>query len=738
METQSLDQVAFRKTLTRVIIVPLLLMVALALMLVLQIQYLLSERRWVEHSHQVIAEAYEDEKLLLDSETGLRGYLLTGNEEFLQPYNEAHPLIGRELAELGALVSDNADQTQRLERVPVLYATWESYAQELIVKRQNGGDYLTRVNAGEGKRIMDAMRAEFVALIQTEQKLLEERSRYAERATWAVLGTSLFLALLLGWLLSLFLRRQFLLLSRSYSSAEDELKKQQKFLREVIDADPSLIFVKDWDGRFILANKAVADLYQTTTEKLVGRTDADFNASPQQVEAFIRADRSVIETGQKQFIPEESVTDARTGDVCWFQTIKTPLAARDDGALYVLGVSTDITKRKLAEESLMERDEQLRQSQKLEAVGQLAGGVAHDFNNLLTVIAGYGDLLIRQLHGNDSARRKVEEIKRAAERAAGLTRQLLAFSRRQVLQPKAIDLNALINDTGKMLRRLIGENIEFVTVLRNEAGLIFADPGQVEQVLVNLVVNARDAMPDGGKLVIQTASVELDESYTNMHVAVTPGQYVMLAVSDTGTGMDAETQARIFEPFFTTKEVGKGTGLGLSTVYGIIKQSGGNVWVYSESGKGTTFKIYFPRVAVETRAPRAVEVERAELPRGTETILLVEDEPVVRALSRTVLEDGGYIVLEASNGEEALRVCEQYAGPLHLVVTDVVMPKLGGRALVEKIAERFPDAYVLYMSGYTDEAIVHHGVLDSGTNFLEKPFTPDALLRKVREVLDKK
>ena len=388
--------------------------------------------------------------------------------------------------------------------------------------------------------------------------------------------------------------------------------------------------------------------------------------------------------------------------------------------------------------TLMEREaqqaDQLRQSQKMEAVGQLAGGVAHDFNNLLTAISGYSDLGLRRLPENDPLRRNLEEIKKASARAGSLTRQLLAFSRKQMLQAKVIDLNAIVSEMDRMLRRLIGEDIDLVTFLEPSSCRIKADPGQIEQVVLNLAVNARDAMPRGGKLTIETGRVYLDEVYARAHVAVKSGHYIMLAISDTGTGMDIDTQERVFEPFFTTKEVGKGTGLGLSTVYGIVKQSGGNIWVYSELGKGSTFKVYLPIVneSVETESKGA----NAESYRGKETILLVEDEEMVRNLSREILEMNGYRVLTASDGEQAARLCETIDEEIHLMVTDVVMPQMSGRELSERVSKQRPEMAVLYMSGYTDDAIVRHGVLDDGMPFLQKPFTPDALARKVRELLE--
>ena len=377
---------------------------------------------------------------------------------------------------------------------------------------------------------------------------------------------------------------------------------------------------------------------------------------------------------------------------------------------------------------------QLQQSQKMEAVGRLAGGVAHDFNNLLTAITGYSDLSLRRLQPGDPLRRNIEEVKRAAGRAADLTHQLLAFSRKQVLQPRVLDLNGVILEMEKMLRRLIGEDMELLYDLNTSLGRVKADPGQLQQVLLNLAVNARDAMPGGGKLTIQTANTYLDREYAGQHVAVVPGPYVVLAVSDNGCGMDEATRAKIFEPFFTTKQQGEGTGLGLATVYGIVKQSHGNIWVYSEVGQGTTFKIYLPLVEGDAEPLRPAE--RVEsLSAGTETILLVEDDEMVRRITSTILRQAGYEVLEAVDGESALRTCRQHEGTIHLALTDVVMPGMSGRVVADRLKELRPDVGVLFMSGYTEEAIVRHGVLHEGVNFLEKPFTPDTLTRKAREVL---
>jgi signal transduction histidine kinase len=380
--------------------------------------------------------------------------------------------------------------------------------------------------------------------------------------------------------------------------------------------------------------------------------------------------------------------------------------------------------------------EQLRQSQKMEAIGRLAGGVAHDFNNLLTVIKGYSQLSLAETKEDNPLRENIEEIGKATDRAADLTRQLLAFSRRQVMEMRVLDINAHIQSLDKMLRRLIGEDIQLMSTLAEDVGRVRTDPGQIEQLIMNLAVNARDAMPHGGKLTIETANVDLDEAYARGHVAVTPGRYVMISVSDSGVGMAPEVRDRVFEPFFTTKEKGKGTGLGLSTVYGIVKQSNGNIWVYSELGKGTTFKIYLPRVD-EPPEELKERVVRGELLRGNETVLVVEDEEEVLKLAGRILRRHGYHVLEAASGEEALKACKEKKEPFHLLLTDVVMPQMSGRQLAGQLREVCQNFKVLYMSGYTDNAITYHGVLEKGTNYIQKPFTVEGLARKVREVLSR-
>ena len=381
------------------------------------------------------------------------------------------------------------------------------------------------------------------------------------------------------------------------------------------------------------------------------------------------------------------------------------------------------------------RAEQIHLAQRMESIGRLASGLAHDFNNLLTAILGQCDLLLRRLPETEPTRKGIEEIRTAGERAAGLTRQLLAYSRRQVLKPRVIDLNSSVTSMFPLLRRLIGETIDLSPTLQADLGHVEADPSQVEQIIMNLVVNARDSMPGGGRVVVETSNADLDATFARRHAPTRPGRYVLLAVSDTGSGMDRATQARIFEPFFTTKQLGKGTGLGLATVYGIVKQSDGYIWVYSEPGVGSTFKIYLPRVDAAV-SPEEAGATPVPLPRGSETVLVVEDDRTVRLLAGEMLRLNGYTVLQARDGREALDLVQRHGRPIHLLLTDVVMPEMSGRQLAGGVAAIQPGIRVLYMSGYTDGVIAHHGVLDAGVAYLQKPFTADFLARKVREVLD--
>lgn len=506
--------------------------------------------------------------------------------------------------------------------------------------------------------------------------------------------------------------------------SEGALRESEERYRDLVENAHDIIYSHDLEGNYTSMNKAGEVITGYTHEEALGLTLAKTIAPEYLVTSEMMFRRKLAGERVTAYEMELIRKDGQRVAV----EVNTKLVYQNGVPVGVQGIARDVTDRKLLEE-------QFRQSQKMEAIGQLAGGVAHDFNNLLTAINGYTSLALQRLGEDNSIRPYLEEVKKAGDRAANLTRQLLAFGRKQILQPIPLDLNGTVSDMNKMLRRLIGEDINLSAKLATDLKPIKADPGQIEQVLMNLVVNARDAMPQGGRLTIETANVELGREYARGHVGVQPGNYVMLAVSDTGIGMSEETRARIFEPFFTTKEKGKGTGLGLSTVYGIVQQSGGSIWVYSEPNQGTSFKVYLPRL----EAPMKADTEKPAVeigPRGSETVLLVEDEEVVRGLATHILEDAGYKVLAARGGAEAIQFCTQPAEQIDLLLTDVVMPETSGKEVAERVTALMPHTKVLFMSGYTDQAIVHHGVLDSNVEFIQKPFTPLGLSKKVREVLD--
>ena len=506
--------------------------------------------------------------------------------------------------------------------------------------------------------------------------------------------------------------------------AETALLNASDTLSALIQASPLAIFAFDPDGKVTSWNAAAERMFGWRASEVLGHMLPAI--APDDVREFREHHQAVLE-GQS-FIDLETQWQRRDGRPVTLSLALAPLYGGLSEVRGVMVLAADLTERKKLES-------QLRQAQKMEAVGQLAGGVAHDFNNLLTAIIGYTSLLLKAVPSGDQKHEDLLEIDRAAARATELTQQLLAFSRRQMLQPTLLDLNAVLSDTMRMVGRLLGEQIELAILPDAGLGVVRADRGQIEQVIINLAVNARDAMPGGGKLTLETRNVRLDRNYASQHPGATEGDFIMLAVTDTGIGMSPATQARIFEPFFTTKERGKGTGLGLSTVYGIIKQSGGTIYVYSEPERGTTFKIFLPRVM----APGPTEVPVLARPAtvcGNETVLVVEDEESVRVLTCRVLRTYGYTVLEAENGGEALLIAEQHPGSIHLLLTDVVLPRMSGRKLAERLVRSSTDLRVLYMSGYTDGSIVNHGTLDPGTAFIQKPFTPEALAQKLREVLD--
>ena len=503
--------------------------------------------------------------------------------------------------------------------------------------------------------------------------------------------------------------------------AEEELRASETRYRLMFDNSPLPKWMYDVETlRFLDANETTVRDYGYTRDELLTMTIKDIRP-PEDVPALLEAER------RTELLPKFGIWRLRkkSGEIIQVELTKHTFTL--GGRVTRLAVGRDVTER-------LRLEEQLRQSQKMEAVGRLAGGVAHDFNNLLSVILGYGEMLLADLKPSDPIRADIEEIVRAGGRATELTRQLLMFSRQQVLAPKVLDLNDVLASMDKMLQRILGADVDLVSLPAPSLGRVRADPNSVEQIIMNLVVNARDAMPIGGKLTMETANVVLDEAYAQAHLGVKPGPHVMLAVSDTGVGIEKATLARIFEPFFTTKESGKGTGLGLSTVFGAVQQSGGSVWVYSEVGKGSTFKVYFPRVdaAIET----AAETMPSTTLRGSETILLVEDDDQVRVVVRGILRRSGYHVIEARNAGEALLHSEKHPSRIHLLLSDVVMPQMSGPELAKRLGSARPDMKVLCMSGYTDDSIVRHGVLEAHIAYLQKPITPDALTTRVREVLD--
>ncbi len=552
----------------------------------------------------------------------------------------------------------------------------------------------------------------FALTVSTYFSLAEAHSPFAYRK--AIIHLSLFA--LVALLICSF--------NAALRSAQEELRRSETNFRSLVTNAPYGICGCDSSGRLIDVNPAlISILGYSHAAELLGRNLSSFYSDPGQW--FTVADHFRLMRPFNGLHAEWS----RKGGAQVSVRISGRSIREDRSAVSFELYAEDVTERRALEQ-------QLRQSQKMEAVGRLAGGIAHDFNNLLMVISGYCELLLERVSSDPQLRSPAQEIANAADRATGLTRQLLAFSRKQMLAPRVLDLNAIVTENLRMLTRVIGEDVDLVMVPGEELGAVRADPGQIEQVIMNLAVNARDSMPKGGKLTIETSNVMLDENYARLHSSVEPGEYVMLAVSDTGTGMDAETQSHIFEPFFTTKGP-KGTGLGLSTAYGIIKQSGGHIWAYSEPGKGTSFKVYLPRVTATGEAMAiSPTVAAPRIEHGSETILLVEDEDTLREMGKLYLESEGYTVLEAADGAAALQISAEHSGLIHLLLTDVIMPGMNGRELANKLSPTRPEMKVVYMSGYTENAIGHNGMLDQGIILLQKPFTLPALKAMVREVLD--
>jgi PAS domain S-box-containing protein len=521
------------------------------------------------------------------------------------------------------------------------------------------------------------------------------------------------------------------------AKADEALRESQALYYSLIEQLPAGIFRKDGAGRYVLVNSWFCHLRGKTQAEMLKKTPIELVPLETKANNVIQLltqgenhHQQIMRTGQPIEVDEQY--PGADGTTRYLRVIKSPLFGPDGSVVGSQGILMDITEVKRAQEALHRSEEQLRQVQKMEAVGQLAGGVAHDFNNLLTVINGYCAMALQKKEEVMPVRRNIEEIQKASERASALTSQLLAFSRKQVLQPRVLQLNDVVRGMEKMFRRLIGEDVELSTAFEPALGNIKADPGQIEQVIMNMAVNARDAMPRGGKLTISTSNTTIDQQTKFRNRTLKVGEYVMLAISDNGMGMTDEVKKHLFEPFFTTKGVGKGTGLGLATCYGIICQSGGDIRVYSEPNSGTTFKIYLPRTDAVPEPVATLDSET--LAAGTESVLVVEDDTSVRELASLILRKCGYQVQESSNAFEALRLIKR--ARYDLVITDVIMPQMSGKELHDEIKSQLPQTKVLLMSGYTDDALAHHGVLDEGLSFLEKPFSPAKLARKVREVLD--
>ncbi|HEV8128592.1 MAG TPA: PAS domain S-box protein [Candidatus Eisenbacteria bacterium] len=512
--------------------------------------------------------------------------------------------------------------------------------------------------------------------------------------------------------------------------SEETLRRQAEFIRAIAESTGEGLYAIDRSGRVTFMNSAAEEMIGWSREELFLRDLHQMtHYRKPDGSAFPRHECPIIHAMENRTtIERDDVFIKKDGTMLSVALSAAPLRSAQGETVGAVVAFRDSTERRRLEEQLLH-------AQKLEAVGRLAGGIAHDFNNLLSVIAGYGELVLADIPEPGPARSRVLEILRATERATGLTRQLLAFGRKQVIEPRVLDLNATAQDVERMLRRLIGEDVDIHLKLAPDLGRIRADAGQIEQVIINLTVNARDAMPRGGKLTIETANVTLDEDAVRGYVDVKPGHYVRLCVSDTGVGMDRETREHLFEPFFTTKEPGKGTGLGLATVYGIVKQSGGHVWVYSEPGWGTTFKVYFPRYG-DVAEPGRPALEAGPAPGGTETILVVEDDEMIRSLIRDILESTGYRVLVADDPDQGMKLIGEQQDEIHLLLTDLILPGMSGRELVDRVTKEKPEMRVLFMSGYSDEAVARHGILEPGLAFLQKPFSRDALVRKVRDVLD--
>lgn len=722
MQNSLMKQAQFNRVLSRAIAWPLLAMAGLAAVSVWQVGRLLSATRWVEHTAEIISHARQSQKQVSDIQSGLRSYHLTHDRQFYQRYVKARAEYDRQEQFLDRLIVDSPAQQQRLALLRAAFAKWFDVLGRY--KAVPSRDFIPL-----SKPASDALSSRFDSFIAFEQTLRQDRMRAAQREAVVALITALCAAAVLGLFLAYANRRQLLALSGSYERQSEALQASEERLAITLQSIGDGVVAADAQGRITFLNPVAEHLTGWTLQEAHGKDLPEvFTVVHESTRTPVKTPIATTGSDRQPNGSSMHALLARDGRVTPIDDIGTPIRDNNNETHGVVLVFHDVSERRRLESQLL-------QAQKMESVGRLAGGVAHDFNNLLTAVLGYAELTEAVCHPESEARTYVRHVIQAADRAANLTRQLLSFARRQIIEPKIVNLNDLVLGLDKMLRRLIGEQTELVILPCDELHAVKVDPGQFEQIVVNLVVNARDAMPNGGKITIETQNATLDCEYARQHEGVTPGEYVVLAVSDTGSGMEEAIRLHIFEPFFTTKEHGRGTGLGLATVYGIVKQAGGHIWLYSEAGEGTTFRIYLPRTA---EFSEAVVVETAQCGRsgGSETILLVEDEPIVRALAVQALRNYGYRVNEAMNGEDALRLVAGHEVEIDLLITDVVMPRLNGNELAERLQAVNPNVKVLYASGYTENTIVHHGVLMEGVAFLPKPFTPTLLARKVREVLD--
>ena len=660
-------------------------------------------------------------------QVGHSGYLITGRPAYRRTFDDGVAALAADTISLRALLAGRPLLARQLDSVETELAGFVADLRTSVEGvRGVERDAAASRHPVDDQVLLTRLRP-FLVSIEHNEVLAKDSSTVATNHAIALANRIALWALLFGVLLIAGVGGVVSLQLYRREAAEARLRHTQRLLLAVMDGTSDAIFVKGLAGHYELINRAGAAALGAAPHDIVGRDDAVLLDEASAAIAAAR-ERAVLVSGEAT-TADETLTPRTTRQPRLWNTTRGILRNERGQAIGIFGIARDVTERQRLEE-------QMRQSQKLEAVGQLAGGIAHDFNNLLAAITSLADLMLMDDGLGEPHREDARDIRRAAEQAAGLTRQLLAYSRRQVLRPQLLNVNGALAEDERLLRRTIGEHIDLQFVLDPAVKPVLVDPGQLSQVALNLAINARDAMPGGGRLTFETANVTLGAEYAAQHAGVAPGDYLQLAVTDTGHGMDGDTRQRIFEPFFTTKSGRGGTGLGLATVQGIVAQSGGHIWVYSEPGRGTTFKVYFP-VAAESAAPaEPIAVVAAARLSGAETVLVCEDAELVRQVAARILRQSGYTVLEAAYAGSALDMARTYAGAIDLLLTDMVMPQMGGDQLAAKMKALRPDLRVVYMSGYADRAVVHQGVLASGVNFLAKPFAHDDLLRKVRSALD--